>query len=453
MSLPRFLIAAPASGSGKTLVTCGILQALVNRGLEVASFKCGPDYIDPMFHSRVIGTRSKNLDPFFVDADVLRYLFARTAESSDISVIEGVMGYYDGTTVTGSEASSCDVSLKLNAPTVLLINSRGASVSVLATLKGFLEFRENNIKGVIFNQMSEKVFEMLRPEVERMEVVPIGYVPKVSHLVLESRHLGLVLPSEIDELKEKLNQLADVLEGTVDFDALLELAGSAPDLDYRAPDVPSIEGTVRVGVAADDTFCFTYEDNLEILGRCGAEIVPFSPMADEHLPDVDGIVLSGGYPELHADSLERNASMLDDIRRRISEGMPCIAECGGFMYLHERMEDSEGNMRSMCGVIPGEVRNTGRLSRFGYATFTPSGDGVMPAGTSVKGHEFHYWDSDNCGSDWNAVKSSGKSYDCMHDTGRMLAGYPHLYYYSNPQAPYWFLRRCQEYRSERTASE
>ena len=447
--ISRFMIAAPSSGSGKTLVTCGILQALVNRGLKVASFKCGPDYIDPMFHSRVIGTRSKNLDAYFVGDDTLRYLFSRTAEENDISVIEGVMGYYDGISVASTEASSCDVATRLQAPTVLLVNSRGASISALATLKGFLDFRPNTIRGVIFNQMSPKVYAMLKPEVEAMGLIPIGYVPKVSHLVLESRHLGLVLPSEIDELKSKLNQLADVLEETLDLDALMDLASSASELDYKVPEVKTIEGNVRIGVAADDTFCFTYEDNIEILRRCGAEIVEFSPMYDERLPDVDGIILSGGYPELHADDLESNRSMMDDIREKVSAGMPCVAECGGFMYLHERMEDSDGKMRNMCGVIPGEVRNTGKLARFGYITLSPTSDGTIPSGTVIKGHEFHYWDSDNCGSDWEAVKTNGTRYNCIHDNGSMVAGYPHLYYYSNPEVPFQFLRRCQEYSSKR----
>ena len=188
MSFPRFMIAAPSSGSGKTLVTCGILQALVNRGMKVASFKCGPDYIDPMFHSRVIGTRSKNLDSFFVDDDTLRFLFSRTADEVDISVIEGVMGYYDGNSADSSDSSSCDVSMKLKTPTVLLINCKGASMSVLATLKGFLLFRENSIRGVIFNNMSEKTFKAVAPEAERMGIKVIGYVPRVDHLVLESRH-------------------------------------------------------------------------------------------------------------------------------------------------------------------------------------------------------------------------------------------------------------------------
>lgn len=450
MSLPRFMIAAPSSGSGKTLVTCGILQALVNRSLKVASFKCGPDYIDPMFHSRVIGARSKNLDAFFVGDETLRYLFGRTAETCDISVVEGVMGFYDGMGILSSEASSYDVSQKLDIPVVLLLNCRGASLSVLPMLKGFLEFRPNNIRGVIFNNMSQRVYETIAPAAREMGVEPIGYVPKVSDLVLESRHLGLVLPSEIDELKSKLNRLAEVLEGTLDLDALIALAGSAPDIDYTAPEVGRIDGTVRIGLAADETFCFTYEDNVELLERCGAEIVRFSPMSDTSLPDVDGIVLSGGYPELHSAELESNASMLRDIREKVSAGMPCIAECGGFMYLHDRMEDQNGEMHSMCGVIPGEVRNTGKLTRFGYATFTPLvPDGVTRGGLSVKGHEFHYWDSDNCGSDWKAVKANGKEYICIHDTGTMVAGYPHLYYYSNPEFALRFLERCKEYAERR----
>ena len=221
------MIAAPSSGSGKTLVTCGILQALVNRGLKTASFKCGPDYIDPMFHSRIIGTRSKNLDAFFVDEDTLRYLFAKGADGCDISVIEGVMGIYDGIAVDSSFASSCDVSLKTRTPVILLLDCRGASLSVIPVVKGFLEFRENRIAGVIFNRMSEKVFKTIAPEIEKMGVKAIGYVPKVDDLVLESRHLGLVLPHEVADLKDKLNRLAGVLETTLDIDKMLEIARNA----------------------------------------------------------------------------------------------------------------------------------------------------------------------------------------------------------------------------------
>jgi cobyrinic acid a,c-diamide synthase len=445
MSLPRFLIGAPASGSGKTLITCGILQALVNRGMKVASFKCGPDYIDPMFHSRVIGTRSKNLDAYFVDENTLRYLFSRTASENDISVIEGVMGFYDGISVMSTEASSHDVSRKLEAPVVFLLNSKGASISNLATLKGFLEFRENNIKGVIFNQMSQKVFDTIKPEVEKLGIKAIGFVPKVSHLVLESRHLGLVLPNEIDELKDKLNQLADVLEESLDIDMLIELANSAPDLDCTAPEVKRIDRPVKIGLAQDDVFCFTYEDNVELMRRIGAEIVEFSPLNDDHIPDVDAIVLSGGYPELHADRLCSNTSMMKDIRDKIAGGMPCLAECGGFMYLHERLEDHEGKMHEACGVIKGEVKNTGKLSRFGYITVTSEDPDSILSGGPVKGHEFHYWDSDNCGESWKALKTNGKEYRCTHEEDGLVAGYPHLYFYSNPESLYLFLTKVRDY--------
>lgn len=449
MSLPRFMIAAPASGSGKTLVTCGILQALVDRGMSVASFKCGPDYIDPMFHSRIIGARSKNLDAYFVDEPTLRYLFGRTAEQCDISVVEGVMGFYDGVSFTGTEASSYDVSQKLGIPVVLLVNARGASLSVLATLKGFLSFRENNIRGVIFNQMSKKVYDELKDEVRAMGVEPLGYVPKLKDLVLESRHLGLVLPGEIEELREKLRRLGQEIEGTVDMDRLITLAGEAPDLEYAAPEVETLGSKVRIGLADDEAFCFTYEDNVELLERCGAEIVRFSPLRDGHLPDVDGIVLSGGYPELHGAELEANGSMLSDIRERIAEGMPCVAECGGFMYLHERMEDRDGVERRMVGAIPGRTWNTGKLCRFGYVTLTPVTDGgMMRSRPTVKGHEFHYWDSESDGEDWEASKR-GTTYRCINDTGTLLAGYPHMYYYSNPEVPLGFLRRCAEYRDSK----
>ena len=452
MTMPRFMIAAPASGSGKTLITCGILQALVNRGMKVASFKCGPDYIDPMFHSRVIGTRSKNLDAFFTDDDTLRFLFARTADEVDISVIEGVMGYYDGSSASGSDSSSCDVAMKLKAPTVLLINCKGASVSVLATLKGFLLFRENNIRGVIFNNMSENTFKAVAPEAERMGVRVIGYVPRVDNLVLESRHLGLVLPSEVDQLREKLNELAAVLEDTLDFGKLIELASEAPDISYSAPNVETLDRTVRIGLAMDEAFCFTYEDNIELLKRCGAEIIEFSPVHDEKLPEVDGIVLSGGYPELHAEELAGNTGIMEDIRRKVSDGMPCMAECGGFMYLHENMEGQDGRMYKMCGVIPGTVRNTGKLSRFGYVTLTPRRNGMIGSDVVLKGHEFHYWDSDNTGGDWRAEKTNGTKYGCMHDTGTLVAGFPHLYYYSNPEVAHRFLQAAERY-SDRKGTE
>ncbi len=454
MNHPRIMLAGQSSGSGKTLVTCGILQALVNRGMDVTSFKCGPDYIDPMFHERVIGTKSRNLDTFFLDDDMLKYILSKNAGNSEISVIEGVMGFYDGKGIDSTDGSSHDVSRRLETPVVLVVNCKGASISCMPVIKGFLSFTENNIKGVILNNMSPHVYEKLGPKIEsEFGVKVLGHVPKVTELVLESRHLGLVMPSEIDQLKEKLNALAEVLEQHIDIDELIKLANTAPELEVKTPEIPSMENKVKIAVARDDVFCFTYEDNLELLEEIGAEIVYFSPLEDEKLPDgISGIVLSGGYPELHAEKLSNNTSMLKDIRDKIAEGMPCIAECGGFMYLHSEMEDKEGKLWKMADVISGKVENKGKLMRFGYIELSSDNKDSMIFDSPIKGHEFHYWDSEDCGCSWEAVKTNGKKYNCVHETpDGLAAGFPHLYYYSNPEMPHRFLLRCLDYSKKFTS--
>lgn len=414
MKIPRILLAAGASGSGKTLITCGLLQALVNRGLKVASFKCGPDYIDPMFHSRVIGTRSRNLDTFFTDGDRTRYLLAKNASDCEIAVMEGVMGYYDGVGGITSRASAYDLASTTDTPAILIVNSRGMSVSLAAYVKGFLEYKkDSHICGVIFNQMSPMLYPRMKKLLEEeLSVKVLGYVPKVEDCVIESRHLGLVLPEEIPELKSRLQKLSEVLEKTLDIDGILELAGEAPEL--AAPETEMLiqkdtafgyrtEEKVRIGVADDEAFCFFYADNLNLLEQMGAELVRFSPIHDRELPEnLDGLLLSGGYPELNGEALEENQEMCTRIREVILDGMPCLAECGGFMYLHQEMEDMEGKQRRVCGVIPGRAYRTPKLNRFGYITLTEKQDtglGEIPA------HEFHYFDSTDCGEDFHGGKA------------------------------------------------
>ena len=459
MKIPRILLAAGASGSGKTLITCGLLQALVNRGLKVASFKCGPDYIDPMFHSRVIGTRSRNLDTFFTDGDRTRYLLAKNASDCEIAVMEGVMGYYDGVGGITSRASAYDLASTTDTPVILIVNSRGMSVSLAAYVKGFLEYKkDSHICGVIFNQMSPMLYPRMKKLLEaELSVKVLGYVPKVEDCVIESRHLGLVLPEEIPELKSRLQKLSEVLEKTLDIDGILELAGEAPEL--AAPETEMLiqkdtafgyrtEEKVRIGVADDEAFCFFYADNLNLLEQMGAELVRFSPIHDRELPEnLDGLLLSGGYPELNGEALEENQEMCTRIREVIRDGMPCLAECGGFMYLHQEMEDMEGKQRRVCGVIPGRAYRTPKLNRFGYITLTEKQDtglGEIPA------HEFHYFDSTDCGEDFHAAKPvSKRGWDCIHDRGRLMAGFPHLYYYGNPRVPARFLKNALEYKKER----
>ena len=228
MKIPRILLAAGASGSGKTLITCGILEALVQRGLKTASFKCGPDYIDPMFHSRVIGTKSRNLDTFFTEPAITRYLLIRNSQDCDVAVMEGVMGYYDGVGGTTTRASAYDLASTTETPVILIVNSKGMSVSLAAYIKGFLEYKENSgIKGVIFNQMSPMLYPRMKDLVENeLHIQVLGYVPKVEDCVIESRHLGLVLPDEIPELKSRLRKLAEVLENSLDIDGILKLASN-----------------------------------------------------------------------------------------------------------------------------------------------------------------------------------------------------------------------------------
>ena len=455
MKVPRILLAAGASGSGKTLITCGLLQALVNRGLKTASFKCGPDYIDPMFHSRVIGTKSRNLDTFFTDKEITRYLLCQNAAGCEISVMEGVMGFYDGVAGTTTRASAYDLACVTDTPVILIVNSRGMSVSLAAYVKGFMEYRkDSHIEGVIFNQMSPMLYPRMKKLLEdELGVRVLGYVPKVEDCVIESRHLGLVLPDEIPELQANLQRLSEILEKTLDIDGIIQVAEGAPEIEAQEPILDfCVKKPLRVGVADDEAFCFFYEDNFRILEKMGAELVHFSPVRDQKLPcGLDGLLLYGGYPELNGRELENNTSMREDIKKALDAGMPCMAECGGFMYLHDEMEGMDGNIYHMAGVIPGKAYRTPRLNRFGYVTLTQK-QTVLGADMlgEIPAHEFHYFDSENCGKAFLAKKpESSRQWECIHGTETMLAGFPHLYYYGNPKVPEAFLRACMTYNSRR----
>ncbi len=446
MDSPRLLFAAPASGSGKTTVVCGLLRALKNRGKGVRAFKCGPDFIDPLFHETVVGVPSGTLDLFFSDQDQLKRLFCRHAAGADFCLMEGVMGYYDGLGAATDRASSYAVARALDAPVVLIVDSRGQSLSALATLTGFLRFREESrIRGVLFNRMSESVYTALKPEVEKLGVRPLGFVPKAPELMIESRHLGLVTPGEIEDLGQKLDALAALLERTVDMEGLLALAGSAPALEAPpVPPVPTLPRT-RIAVARDQAFCFLYRDNLDLLADYGAELIFFSPLHDDALPaGAQGLILPGGYPELHAQALAANEPMRRSIAEAIQGGLPCLAECGGFLYLHRELEDMDGRSWPMAGVLNARAYRTPRLGRFGYITLTAKADtAFLPAGESVRGHEFHYFESESCGDALHAQKPTGsRGWDCGHSRGNLLMGFPHLYYPSDPQLIERFLRAC-----------
>lgn len=441
--IPRIVLAGTNSGCGKTTVACAILQALVNRELNVEAFKCGPDYIDPMFHSRIIGAECTNLDLFFFDENTLKYLLAKNGAGRDISVIEGVMGFYDGMGLTTTAASTYEVSLFTESPTVLVVAAKGASLSVMAVIQGFLDFCPNNlIKGVILNQCTASTYSVLAKEIEARfagRVQLLGFLPTMRECSLESRHLGLITAAEVQGLHEKLNMLASQAERTIDIDGLLALAASAAPVYCEEVNLPKQRETVRIAVARDNAFCFYYEDSLDALREMGVELVPFSPLSNSELPqDIQGMYLGGGYPELYAQRLSENAPMRASVKAALERGVPCIAECGGFMYLTESIASYP-----MVGFIPGKSFDTGKLTRFGYISLKAGHDTLLcTAGGEIRGHEFHHWDSENTGGSFTAVKASGKSWKCVHATETLYAGYPHFHFYSNPDFAVSFYNAC-----------
>ena len=450
---PRLLIAAPASGGGKTTFTCGLLQAFANRGFALQACKCGPDYIDPMFHREVIGADSRNLDLFFMSEEQVRQLVAEGARNADMTIIEGVMGYYDGIAVS-DVASAWDVARTLEAPTVLVVDGRGRARSIAAEVLGFLRFRDpSRIAGVVVNRCSAALYPRLKELIEQeCGVRAYGFVPVLDEdCSLESRHLGLVTASEVADLQVKLNKIARVLEESIDIDGLLELANESPLLDFD-PEQNGVflddVATPKIAVAHDDAFCFYYSDTLRLLERLGAELVRFSPLVDEHLPEgVSGLYLGGGYPELHCEELSGNTVLLAEIREAIAEGVPTVAECGGFMFLHEQLEDDEGRFWPMVGVIPGRSFRTPRLGRFGYIDITAKEDNLLAAaGQSLPAHEFHYWDSDSPGDAFRAQKpQSTRGWECAHATSSLYAGYPHLCLHARPESAARFVEACLVY--------
>ncbi len=449
MKAPRIMIAAVGSGSGKTLLTCSLLQALLDSGKKAAAFKCGPDFIDPMFHRKVLGVPSKNLDSFFTDENTTKFLFLEDAEGKDLSVIEGVMGLYDGLGGITEEASSYHLAKVTKTPVILVVDARGMGRSVIPLIAGFLQYDTAQlIQGVILNRTGKMFYDAIKPEIEAETGIQVlGYFPVQTEIRLESRHLGLRLPEEIQGLREQLKKSAEVFRTAVDLEKLVAIASRAGELEAAPVPVPAKAYGVRIGVAMDEAFCFYYEDNLRLLQKAGAELVPFSPLHEEKLPaHLHGLILGGGYPELYAEGLSRNEGMRQSVKRAIESGMPTIAECGGFLYLHETMENQEGQVFPMVGAVKGSCRYTGKLVRFGYIGVRAETQTFLPKGTEIRGHEFHYFDSTDNGNDCLARKPvSGRQWRCVHAGKSHWWGFPHLYYYANPAYAYRFLGRAESY--------
>lgn len=437
----RVMITGVSSGTGKTTVTCAVLGALKKRGLIPAAFKCGPDYIDPMFHSEVTGVKSRNLDGFFMDKETMKYLLWENSKGTDISVLEGAMGYYDGAGFTDN-ASAYSIARDTKTPVILVIDASGIGLSVGAVIKGCMEFRrDSGICGVIFNKVSPMVYPKMAETARSIGVTPLGYIPKNSEFSLESRHLGLVTAKEVCGIKEKLDMMASL--DTIDIDGILKLS-EAEDIRAKEPDFQNIGHGVKIAVAKDKAFCFYYQDNLDYLKRCGCELVEFSPLNDKRLPeDISGLILGGGYPELYLEKLSENTSMRESVKRKVDEGLPTAAECGGFMYLHKSIEGIP-----MAGVIDAEAYNAGRLVRFGYIRLTALKDTMYcRKGESIPAHEFHYWDSSENGDAFLAEKPySKKSWKGGISKGNLAAGFAHIHYYGNTNFADNFIRSAVKWK-------
>lgn len=457
MKLNRIMFAAPKSGSGKTMITCAVLETLKEMGLPVVSYKCGPDYIDPMFHQQVLGIPSKNLDTFFT-GEKTKELFLRGRRENDFAVLEGVMGLFDGLGGVREEGSSYHLAKVTGTPVILVIDAKGMGRSVIPLIAGFLAYdTEHLIGGVILNRTSESYCETIRPLIEEeCGVMVLGCFPERKEFQIGSRHLGLMLPEELEHIREQIEAAAKELQNTVSFDKLIQIAENAGEIESCGRKEPFMKmnrgaGSPVIAVAKDEAFCFYYEDNLNLLWEYGAEIRFFSPLHDDVLPEeCDGLLLGGGYPELYGKELSRNVKMLEQVRNAIAEGIPVVAECGGFLYLHAHLIDKEKNRYPMAGVIPADCYDTGRLVRFGYMKLQEKESCFLEEGTVIKGHEFHYYDSQKNGEDCLAVKPvTGKKYSCVISGEHYWMGFPHLYYPSNPSFARNFVEKAGKYKKEK----
>ncbi|WP_418763581.1 cobyrinate a,c-diamide synthase [Enterocloster sp.] len=460
-----FMITAASSGSGKTMITCGLLELFKRKGLNPLACKCGPDYIDGLFHKQVLELEGMNLDSYFEAPEELRDKYSCLSKDH-LPVVEGVMGYFDGLGGSTTRASSWEVAHILDLPAVLVVDARGASVSLAALIKGFLEFERpmgSQIKAVIFNRMSPMLYPRIRELVERETGIrAAGFVPELDFLKVGSRHLGLVLPEEIAGLREQMNRLGKCLEETIDWEFLEELGAEKEERDALEEENTEASCTAafsfRLGIAMDEAFCFYYQDNLRLLERLGGELVYFSPIHDRSLPEqLDGLILGGGYPELYCEALSLNESMRESVKKAAEGGLPVLGECGGYLYLLEELEAEDGRIWPMTGVLKGKGYKKGKNSRFGYIGVEAEKDSLyLKPGEQIRGHEFHYWDCEVLEEEWvmRAKKPVGnRSWPCIRIKNQVMAGFPHLFYPSCPAFAVRFAKACVRYKRKRDEAE
>ena len=452
------VIAAPHSGSGKTTITLGIMEALKRRGLTVAPFKAGPDFIDPGYHRLVTGRYSINLDGWICSDAFVRGTFARHAAGADVAVIEGAMGLFDGISGAANEGSTAQVARLIGAPVILVVDAGRQARSAAALVKGFAGFDPQLwLAGVIFNNVGSDNHALILCEAiaSLPEGIPVfGCIPRDEQVGIPSRHLGLVTAEDNPLTPEFLDHLSDVMERNLDLDELLSTVKGLSLAPGRSDAPP--QGSVRVAVARDAAFCFVYEDNLRLLREAGAEIVEFSPLGDRQLPsDISGIYLPGGYPELFAARLAGNGTIKSAIRGAIEAGMPVYAECGGFIYLTKGLAGAQHALplEEFVGVFPVTARMLPRRKALGYREVELTSDSLLgPAGLVARGHEFHYSEIGEMPQEIERVYRVRRHGADLGEEGfcyrNCLASYVHLHFGSNPGLASSFVSACQTYSGQ-----
>ena len=421
--MKRLMISAASSGAGKTTITMGLIRAFTRRGLNLSTAKIGPDYIDPMYH-RALGGDGYNLDSFLMEEDYIRSLLSKM-EKTDLVLMEGAMGYYDGIYTT-TKASCAEMSVLTDTPTILVMSGKGKGASLAAEIKGFLDFAPNRIAGIILNETKPMLASYYEKIIEDYTGLPLlGCIPSVEGR-LSSRHLGLLRPEEVEHLRVYADQLADLIEEHVDVEKLLDLADVKPT-DAMGREKIDI-GNVKVALARDEAFQFYYRDVLEDFLEAGVEWIPFSPLHDSLPKGISGLYLGGGYPELYKDEISNNAALKEELRDYLSKDHLLIAECGGYMSLLESIDDV-----SAWDLLPGKAGMTDSLKNFGYHFMESKTDGLlMKAGESVPVHEFHYGQTTVVGEDFTMKKAKrNRERKAGFHGENLYAGFPHLHLSGN----------------------
>ncbi|MGW6381554.1 cobyrinate a,c-diamide synthase [Peribacillus butanolivorans] len=441
MSDRRLVIAGTGSGVGKTTLTIGIMAALQKKGYTVQGFKCGPDYIDPTYHTAVTGRTSRNLDSWMFGHDIVREILNKASVGADISIIEGVMGFFDGKNPLSNTGSTAEISMITESPVLLIVNCASMARSAAAIVKGFQAFSTGpNIIGVIANQVgSEGHYKIVKAAIEQECDVPVmGYMKRELDIDIPSRHLGLIPAIERGELEPFFDKLAHLVMETIDIEQLYLLAKTSTISSGNSGIFQSSsKKDVCIAVAKDAAFNFYYQENLELLEAKGANIKYFSPLKGDEVPlDADGLYLGGGFPEEFADELSRNEIAIKSIRNAIAKGLPTLAECGGFMFLSKSIETTSGEKYPMAGLIPGRIKMQKKLAALGYREITGTESNFLIKDCDqAKGHEFHYstFEPDNVLPYAYEAKGrfGSKKEGCI--IGNLVAGYTHFHFASNPK--------------------